>query len=63
MSKNDITGDEIKTKSANEQYRENWDRIFGKKKTAEEALQEMTDFAQKHNLYNTSIEDNPLIKK
>lgn len=62
MSKNDITGDEIKTKSANEQYRENWDRIFGKKKT-EDAMQELTDFAQSHNLYNTSIEDNPLIKK
>lgn len=31
-SKNDITGDEIKTKGSNEKYRENWERIFGKDK-------------------------------
>lgn len=28
---NDITGDSILTKNATEKYRENWDRIFGKK--------------------------------
>lgn len=30
MSKNDITGDEIKTKGASDSYRENFDKIFGK---------------------------------
>ena len=28
---NDITGDPILTKSTTEKYRENWDKIFGKK--------------------------------
>jgi hypothetical protein len=28
---NDITGDSIITKSSTEKYRDNWDRIFGKK--------------------------------
>lgn len=30
-SKNDITGDKLATKPASEAYRENWDRIFGKR--------------------------------
>lgn len=32
MSKNDITGDEIKTRTANDAYRDGWDRIFGASK-------------------------------
>lgn len=28
---NDITGDSIQTKTNNQQYRDGWDRIFGKK--------------------------------
>jgi hypothetical protein len=32
VSKNDITGNEIKTKTSSDKYREGWDRIFGKKK-------------------------------
>jgi len=31
MSKNDITGDEIKTGAVTEAYRSGWDRIFGPK--------------------------------
>lgn len=31
-TKNDVTGDPIKTKSQNQQYRDNYDRIFGKAK-------------------------------
>jgi YgiT-type zinc finger domain-containing protein len=31
-SKNDITGDTIATKATSEEYRNNWDAIFGKKK-------------------------------
>lgn len=32
MSKNDITGDEIKTKTTSDAYRDNYDKIFRKKK-------------------------------
>ncbi len=32
MSHNDITGDKIATKSSTDDYRDGWDRIFGKKK-------------------------------
>lgn len=31
VAKNDITGDSIQTKSSSQLYRENWDKIFGKK--------------------------------
>lgn len=31
MSHNDITGDKIATDTPSEAYRENWDKIFGKK--------------------------------
>ena len=29
MLKNDITGDKLISKPANDKYRENWDKIFG----------------------------------
>lgn len=32
-AKNDITGDTIASKSLSKQGRDNWDKIFGKKKT------------------------------
>lgn len=32
-AKNDVTGDEIATKYNSSQYVNNWDAIFGKKKT------------------------------
>ncbi len=32
--KNDITGDNIATKSNSDAYRDGWERIFGKKKPA-----------------------------
>ena len=31
-TKNDITGDALKSKPASQKYRDNWERIFGKKK-------------------------------
>jgi hypothetical protein len=31
---NDITGDAIQTKNVSDNYRDGWDRIFGKKKNA-----------------------------
>lgn len=43
-AKNDITGDEIKSKSSTKAYEDNWDRIFGKKeKTVKERLDNHTD--------------------
>lgn len=30
-SRNDITGDALKTKTTTDAYRDGWDRIFGKK--------------------------------
>lgn len=43
-AKNDITGDEIKSKSSTKAYEDNWDRIFGKKeKTTNEQLDKHTD--------------------
>lgn len=34
MSKNEITGDEIKTKVSSKEYEENFDKIFRKEKTS-----------------------------
>lgn len=45
-SKNDITGDSIKTKIPSEQYRNNYDLIFGKKKPEEK--KENEKIQQKH---------------
>lgn len=36
MSKNDITGDMIRTKPATKEYQDNWDRIFGNAKDSKE---------------------------
>lgn len=40
MSKNDITGDEIKSRVLSKQGRENWDRIFAKKPSTEWAKED-----------------------
>lgn len=42
---NDITGDSILTKSSTQQYRDNWDRIFGKKSS-----EDLTDDKEKSKL-------------
>lgn len=39
-SRNDVTGDEIKSRGNSEQYNNNWDAIFGKKKTEEPAVED-----------------------
>lgn len=31
VTKNDVTGDKIKSKANSQAYRDNWDRIFSKK--------------------------------
>jgi hypothetical protein len=33
-SRNDVTGDNLVSRTNNDQYRSNWDRIFGKKEEA-----------------------------
>lgn len=40
-ARNDVTGDLIKSRPLNSAYSDNWDAIFGKKKT-EEVVQEET---------------------
>lgn len=44
-TRNDITGDEIKSKSSTKAYEDNWDRIFGKKEktTTEDLLDKHTN--------------------
>lgn len=43
-TKNDITGDEIKSKTSSKAYEDNWERIFGKKdKKSEQRLDDHTD--------------------
>lgn len=42
-SKNDITGDKLATKPASDAYRDNWDRIFGKKTTTEASPETLED--------------------
>lgn len=39
-ARNDVTGDLIKSRPLNNAYSDNWDAIFGKKKT-EEVVQEI----------------------
>lgn len=39
-SKNDITGDEIKSKATSSAYEDGWDRIFGKKEEKEPSVQD-----------------------
>lgn len=38
-TRNDITGDAIKSKVASQAYKDNWDRIFGKSSPVEEQEQ------------------------
>ena len=41
MAKNDITGDSIMSRAPSKEYRDNWDRIFGKlEKEADKILEE-----------------------
>lgn len=44
-------------------YDQNWDNIFNKKMTPEEALQEMVRISEEMGLYVDGPIDNPLIKK
>lgn len=39
-ARNDVTGDLIKSRNNSQQYKDNWDAIFGKKKAEPEAPSE-----------------------
>lgn len=39
-SRNDVTGDNLISKTSNDNYRNNWDRIFGNKDKKEEDKKE-----------------------
>ena len=53
-TKNDITGDDIKTKNTSQRYRDNWERIFGKNREA--ALDELAAESQRLGLYDDKVE-------
>jgi len=43
-SRNEITGDELKSKTNNDLYRDGWDRIFGKKKEEKKEIRTLADY-------------------
>lgn len=45
-TKNDITGDLIKTKESNQAYSDGWDLIFGKKKEEQPKQEEHSNIPQ-----------------
>ena len=47
---NDITGDALVSRLANENYRNNYDRIFGKKKGNDNAGQDQVEAADGHSV-------------
>ena len=49
---NDITGNALRSKPPSDKYNEGWERIFGEKKKREKALDELTEEAQRLNMYN-----------
>ena len=51
-AKNDITGDEIKSKASTKAYEDNYDRIFGKKKK-ERTLQDSIDHKPAQDQFKT----------
>ena len=56
VAKNDITGDSIQTKGVTDAYRDNYDKIFGKKKkTDAEKFDEQV--VMKKEYYDQELED------
>ena len=49
-SHNDITGDALVSRLANDNYRDNYDRIFGKKKGNDNAGQDHMEAADGHSV-------------
>lgn len=45
VAKNDVTGDDIKSRGNSKEYEDNWERIFGKKEESGKILAEVMDKA------------------
>ncbi len=45
-SRNDITGDSILTKASSDAYRDNWDKIFGKRAKGDSSDDQTTSEAE-----------------
>lgn len=52
MSKNDVTGDDIKTKVPSEKYRENWDAIFKKSDKSDKEISDKDIDSDSERTYN-----------
>ena len=55
VSKNDVTGDYIKSKPQSNSYRDNWDKIFSKKEESVPVFVEPCDFNCGHKMIELSI--------
>tara|TARA_R110000868_G_C10441901_1_gene725432 strand:+ start:386 stop:571 length:186 start_codon:yes stop_codon:yes gene_type:complete len=55
-SKNDITGDEIKSKTSSDKYRDGWDRIFSQKKVKK--VETLADYIAQVNQQEPIIDKN-----
>lgn len=56
-SKNDITGDDIKSKSNSDSYRDNYDRIFGKRNVAVNKHDDAVPFLQLSQQQQAAVDD------
>ena len=51
-ARNDITGNALRSRPPSDKYNEGWERIFGKKKRREKALDELAQEAERLGLYD-----------
>ena len=51
-ARNDITGNALRSRPPSDKYNEGWERIFGKKKKREKALDELAQEAERLGLYD-----------
>jgi hypothetical protein len=55
VARNDITGDAIQTKGVSEAYRDNYDKIFGKKE--KKTIDEVSKLIAEETLDDTDVTD------
>ena len=58
-ARNDITGNALRSRPPSDKYNEGWERIFGKKKKREKALDELAQEAERLGFYdqNQNVDD------
>ena len=58
-ARNDITGNALRSRPPSDKYNEGWERIFGKKKRREKALDELAQEAERLGFYdqNQNVDD------